>query len=149
MPAYLVLVCLLVAPLLSHAAIYKWTDKAGNIHYSQTKPRTAVNTIDKIKVSHQHAPADRSTYKRPGSKTNKDQLKKDQAENKLADKKQKKLSPQKRKKYCASAKRNLATLRAKAQIKQRDKKGNIRFITDKEKQARIKQARRFMKKHCR
>jgi len=148
MPAYLVLVCLLLTPLLGHAAIYKWTDKAGNIHYSQIKPSGAVNKLDRMRVDHQHVPADRSTYKRPGSKTDADKTKKDDPENKPADKKKKKLSPQQRTKYCASAKRNLATLRAKAQIKQRDKKGNIRFITEKEKQNRIKQARRFMKKNC-
>jgi len=147
MPAYLILISLLFAPLLSQAAIYKWTDDQGNIHYTQEKPKTATS-LNKLKVN-RHAPLDRSTYKRPGSKTKDEPAENKTSEKTTDDKKKKKMSPAKKKRLCSSARRNLATLRAKAQIKQRDKKGNIRFITEKEKQMRIKQAQKFVNKNCR
>lgn len=147
MPTYLILITLLFAPLLGQAAIYKWTDSQGNIHYTQEKPKTAAS-LDKLKIN-RHAPVDRSTYKRPGSKTEKELAENKASEKDTDGKKKKKLSPEKKKRFCKSAKRNLATLRAKAQIKQRDKKGNIRFITEKEKQMRIKQAQKFVNKNCR
>ena len=145
MPVYLILFTMLLTPLLSSAAIYKWTDAQGNVHYSQEKPKSAVGKLDKLRVNH-HAPVDRSTYKRPGSNDLKTKKTEKNTEKKTE---KKKLSPKQRAKYCASAKRNLQTLRAKAQIKQRDKKGNVRFITEKEKQARIKQAQDFVRKNCR
>ena len=145
MPVYLIFFTLLFTPLLSSAAIYKWTDTQGKVHYSQEKPKATEGKLDKLKINH-HVPVDRSTYKRPGSDDLKAKKPEKNAEKKT---KKKKLSPQQRAKYCASAKRNLQTLRAKAQIKQRDKKGNVRFITEKEKQERIKQAQDFVRKNCR
>ncbi len=144
MPTYLMLFSLFLSPLFSQAAIYKWTDSQGKVHYTQEKPKAATS-LSKIKVE-RHAPVDRSTYKKPGDKSEKEPAEK-KADEKST--KKKKLSPEKRKRFCSSAKRNLATLRAKAQIKQRDKKGNVRFITEKEKQARIKQAQSFVNKNCR
>jgi len=148
MPAYIILISLLFAPLLSQAAIYKWTDGQGNTHYTQEKPKKAAH-FNRLKIN-QDTPVNRSTYKHPGSKTEKELTQKTVPETKAHQKKKKKkMSPAKKRRLCNSAKRNLATLRAKAQIKQRDSQGNIRFITDKEKQARIKQAQTFMHKNCR
>lgn len=43
------LLCLLLAPMLASAKVYKWTDSQGKVHYSDKKPqRAAVDVSDQL-----------------------------------------------------------------------------------------------------
>ena len=55
------------APCL--AAIYKWVDEDGKVHYSETRP--AEQQAKKMHVP-TRAPENTSTYKRPSLKTDKE-----------------------------------------------------------------------------
>jgi Domain of unknown function (DUF4124) len=140
---HLISLLLISAPFMAHSATYyKSVDENGNVQYTQTKPKQI--ETERIKVN-AHAPDNSSTYKRPTLK----------ADNKEADTKseeakepEKKLTKEQKQKGCASARSNLATLNSKGQIRQRNEKGEVSYLPDEKKQARIKQTQDLINKHC-
>ena len=150
---------LTLAAANSHAAIYKWVDEEGNVHYSQEKPTGATNT-ERMNISG-YKPEDTSTYKKPSLNKKEegkpDEQAKEGEENQQQDPQaaapkeedpMKKMDPKKKKQGCESAKNNLATMQARGQIRTRDADGNLRYLTEAEKQARIKKSQDIIKKHC-
>ena len=150
-----------------HAAIYKWVDEQGNTHYSQNKPASATKT-ERIKVSSER-PEDTSSYKKPSlnkpeeadpaaegeetadSTPQTEEEKQKQAEQEAAKKaaeEKPKISKKKKKAGCESARRNLSTMQSRGQIRTKDKDGNYRYMSDAEKQARIKRTQDIIKKNC-
>ena len=159
--------CFLMASLVfislpAKAGIYKWVDEQGNVHYSQHKPNTRpVETIQ----GDFRAPEDRSSYKRPSlglkdqgaSETDATEGAEAPQQGEAAAQPQPqvqaeetkpKMKPKKRKAGCESARRNLATMLSRGQIRRRDQDGNVTYMSEKEKQARIKRTRELIKKNC-
>ncbi|MCW9013304.1 MAG: DUF4124 domain-containing protein [Gammaproteobacteria bacterium] len=156
---FLLACSLIVFPGITQAGIYKWTDEQGNVHYSQEKPKN--QAVESIKGNYR-APEDRSSYKRPtlglknknktdaaeNNSQNPEQQEQTAQQQKPAEEKTPKLKPKQKKAGCESARNNLATMQAKGQIRRRDKDGNVSYMSEAEKQARIKRTQEIIKKNC-
>lgn len=136
---------LFLFPVLAGAAIYKWTDADGKVHYSQQKP---ASTESKRMHVDMHPPTDTSSYKKPS-------LKKDKGDKKPADqakgndqKKPPELTAEQRKQRCERAQKVMQTLTSRGRVRERDKDGNIRYMTDEEKNNSIKQQQKNIEKYC-
>ena len=139
---------------VSIAGIYKWVDAEGNIHYGQQRP--AGSTSEKMNVQ-QYAPRDSSSYKRPGSKSddeNKDSAVTDGAEKQAPDtaKPEKKVETAAEKKRrlqaCAQARKNLSTMQSVGRVRSKDKDGNVTYMSQTQKEAKMSQAKSLISKHC-
>lgn len=136
------------------AAVYKWVDAEGNVHYGQQRPSDAQS--EKMDVE-RYAPDSSSTYKRPGSKTE-NTGNEQNAEDKPADaskdpdkdaKKPETLEEKKRRlAACASARKNLATMQSIGRIRSKDESGNLTYMSQEQKEAKMKQLRDMVKQHC-
>jgi len=125
---------------LCNAGIYKWVDAEGNVHYSQERPPQG--PAEKMDVQ-RHAPRDVSSYKRPGSKA--DEAKTEEGtEEKVTEEKQPETKPEtkaekkQRSAACAQARKSLATMESSGRIRSKDKDGNISYLSEQQKQERIK-----------
>jgi hypothetical protein len=52
------------------------------------------------------------------------------------------------KKRCQTARQDLATIQSRGQLKERDEKGEVRYVSDEEKQMRIKAAKQQIREYC-
>lgn len=144
--ARLLSLLLISIPFMTQAATYyKSVDENGNIQYTQTKPRET--NAERIKVN-AHAPDNRSSYKRPSLNAGKKSTDKKTDKADAKKEPEKKLSKAQIKKGCASARAKLETLNATAQSRQRNAKGEVTFMTNEQKQARIKKIQSLISKHC-
>ena len=131
---------------VSIAAIYKWVDEQGNVHYGQQRP--ADTSVEKMNVQ-MHAPRDASSYKKPGQKDaeeNTDEAasnenKPEKAAESAADKKHRMAA-------CAQARKKLSTMQAAGRVRGKDKDGNITYLSDEQKNAQMKSTRDLIAKHC-
>jgi len=136
---------------ISMAGIYKWTDAEGNVHYGQQRPTDT--SSEKMQVP-QHTPVNKSTYMRPGQKSAdaKAGSEPDDAANKKTDKpeevKETKAEKKQRLADCEKVRKNLATMKSNGRIRSKDKDGNIRYLSDEEKQARMNKSNKTLEKHC-
>jgi len=132
-----------------YAGIYKWVDEQGNVHYGQQRP--ADSQSERLNIQH-HAPSDVSSYKRPGSKEeNKDgnTENKDKAADANEEKKPETAEEKKRRlNACSQAKKNLSTMESIGRIKSKDKDGNASYLSQQQKEAKMKQSRDLISKHC-
>ncbi|MFW2371802.1 MAG: DUF4124 domain-containing protein [Gammaproteobacteria bacterium] len=134
-------------PLTTQAAIYKWVDENGKVVYSQQKPQNT--KTEKIKVT-TRVPEDSSTY-------NKSALKKKEADkaatdkpanNKQAANAKPEKSPKERAESCKRAQDSLQTLVSRGRIRLKDGEGNIKYMSEEEKQQRIKREQDRVKQNC-
>ena len=133
-------------PFAAHATTYyKSIDENGNVQYTQTKPKNTETVRHKINASQ---PDNSSTYKRPSLKSDDKGADKKSEETADAKEAETKLTPEQKKKGCAKAQSNMATMQSKGQIRQVNKAGETRYLSEQEKQARIKQTQDLIKKHC-
>ncbi len=145
-------ITLIFCSSVSMAGIYKWVDKDGNVHYGQQRPTSAPS--QKMDVQ-QYAPRDTATYKKPGSKDqaaeNKD---KENANNKPAEETKPEKKPETRAEKkrrlaaCAQARSNLSSMEAIGRIRSVDKDGNTRYLSQKEKEAKMSKTGNLISKHC-
>lgn len=135
-------------PIVTQAAIYKWVDEDGEVHYSQQKPQNT--KTEKIKVT-SRAPENTSTYskptlnKKPDEKQASDKSAKSSAE--TTGKKPKK-SAKERADSCKQAQTNLQALTSRGRVRQKDDKGNVTYMSEEQKQQRIKREQDRIKENC-
>ena len=132
---------------LSAGEIYKWVDAEGKVHYSGTKPieneservnvqtgktgmTTGAETVDKLKQEAE------------------DEAEKIREEGIPAQPPVPSLPAKEVKARCKAAKQDLATIQARGQLRERDAKGNTRYVSEEEKQRRIKEANRQIREYC-
>lgn len=130
--------------------IYKWVDDQGNVHYGQQQPANA--TSEKMDIQ-RHAPQDTSTYKRPSLNKQDPQAEEknaDEAEANDEEKKQPKTAAEKKKhnEACAQARQQLSTMQSIGRIRSKDKDGNISYLSQPQKEARMKQLRDLISRQC-
>ena len=143
---------LLLSCSISVAGIYKWVDEEGIIHYGQQRPADA--SSEKMDVQ-QYAPNDTSSYKRPGSKTDEegktanDETEK-KAEEPVEPEKKKETAAEKKRRLaaCAKARNNLSKMQSIGRIRSKDKDGNVTYMSQKQKEARMSQTKSLIAKHC-
>ncbi len=130
-----------------NAGIYKWVDDEGNVHYSQQRP--ANTSSERMKVQ-QYAPKDTSSYKRPSFKSSDTQTAKSPKaeEDEPEEEKETRAEKKQRMADCEQIRNNLASMESRGRIRSKDADGNITYLSDKEKQARITKSKATLSKSC-
>ena len=127
--------------------IYKWTDAEGNVHYGSEKP--ADTAAEKMKVDTSKTGVDRGAKALADIKQKEDdEAKRIKEEGIPAQPPVPSLSMKEVKQRCAAARQDLATIQSRAQLRERDAKGNTRYLGEQEKQQRIKAAKQRIREYC-
>ena len=152
---------LTLSSTLCFAGVYKWVDGEGNIHYGQQRPADTQSESMDVQM---HAPVSSSTYQKPGSEKPDDQAgdqkndqtgkqedgtqQKPQTAEEPVEKKETAAEKQRRLTACAKARKTLATMSSQGRVRSKDKEGNISYLSQEQKEAKIKQHKRLIAKHC-
>ncbi|RMH35212.1 MAG: DUF4124 domain-containing protein [Gammaproteobacteria bacterium] len=122
--------------------MYVWKDKKGVPHYTETPPPPGIPfKVIEIQSSAQN-PAARRTSQRPTSAPSPEATKTDPTKQQLD------RYREARRHNCEVAKKNLYTLQNVARIKITDASGEVRLLTDEEKQQRIEESKKQIKEFC-
>jgi len=134
---------LLLAASSTMAAMYKWVDDEGNIHYSQTPPMERQSEqIEKPRMpapppKADAAPADTTTAE-PTAGTESE----GPSEEEIRAEKERVAEE------CRRARQWISEIENKPRLRVRDDSGNLRYLTEEERQARLKQAQDYLRKYC-
>jgi hypothetical protein len=138
---------LLASPVM--ADIYKWKDARGVTNYSAEPPANATDVV-RVKVSGK-MPSDSEAAVQNLEKQREDTKKAQEKEAKkpatpasTADKK----TPEKYTERCKQYQDNMKTMQEHAQIRVTENNGEVRTLTDEEKQAKMDETQRQMKAFC-
>lgn len=149
LPALSLLTVLFFTATNIQAEIYKWTDKNGQVHYSDKKPDKKTH-VDKIKVSTGKGTANNSSTAsantpKPNTKEKEQALQK--KAQKLANKKSEKKSDKKDEATCSAAKTRLNKYAEGARLRINDN-GQMRFLTPQEIQDRRANTETYIAENC-
>lgn len=129
------------------AALNKWVDSEGKVHYSDSAPPDA--KVTKVKISNQET--EESADSRPKSLAEKEvDAKKAQQEKEKEDKKaaQEKENEQIKQKNCEGARSNLINLENSPVIATYNEKGERSIMDDNSRKQRIEEARQAVSRFC-
>ncbi len=112
--------------------IYMWTDAQGTTHYGEHPPKDVKATLIDARTGHSAPPPE------PDSNEN----------NKTDDKQVKQQTSVKDPERCALAQKNLSTLTTSARVKIPDNDGNLRYLTEQEKQQKIDDMQKIVSENC-
>ena len=149
MKRYFAIIALSILTLNAHAALNKWVDAEGKVHYSDTPPpdvatETVRNIAGKAKTD---APADhapKSVAEREAEMRKAKQAK-DEAAQKQA---QKDAEAEAKKKNCAAARENAQALEQSPRIVTYDANGDRSFMDDAARAQRLEEARKTISSSC-
>lgn len=141
---------ILILPLLltgeSSAEIYKWVDAEGNVHYAQQRP----NDADAEKLDIQQEPT--TTFRSGTNKPVKaEETAQDGKQQPAVEEEKKAETPAEKKQRlaaCAKARKALTTMKSIGRIRSKDADGNYSYLSQQQKEAKMKQARDLIKKYC-
>lgn len=151
------LVLLMVCSTGSFAALNKWVDEKGKVHYSDQPPPANVkaqqlrptvtaddpaNTGDTAAAS---APAAPKTIAEREAELKKEQQAKQAAAEKAA---QEQARAEARKADCEAAQQSLKTLQSDLRIIEMDAKGEQAYLTDEQRRQRIEKAQQSVDTYC-
>lgn len=123
---------------------YKWTDDAGVVHYGENPP-------DPSKAMKVNVHTGKTSEEAVG-KLEENRAKAEVANEKAAEQaQQKNVSAENAKivkENCAIYRQNLSALQNSARIREKDEKGEYRYLTDEEKNARTQAAETYIKENC-
>ena len=125
------------------AAVYKWVDDKGNVHYSEQKPTQS--SAEKVRIDKAPPPSS-SSYKKPSLKTKEDENNKDESNTK-ANSNSAEIAKEKQK-LCAEARKDLELMQSTGRLRVKDKDGNITYMPEEDKAARIKRNQDRIKEYC-
>lgn len=134
------------------AQIYKWVDENGVVtfgdigHRPAQKPSESVN----IRVAEPSAgtPGKPDKTAKPGEE-NKPAGDKPADAKKPAENEQPKLSASEKRRLCKQARDDLAVIQSRGQLRESDGKGNTTYLTEQQKQNRIKAINKDIREYCR
>jgi hypothetical protein len=127
--------------------IFKWTDAQGNVHYGSEKPADA--DAEKMKVDTSTTGVDTGAEALDNLKQQADDEAERIKEEGIPEQPPVPSLPMKEvKKRCQAARQDLATIQSRGQLKERDEKGEVRYVSEEEKQRRIKAAKRQIREYC-
>ncbi len=127
------------------AGVYKWVDDNGQVHYGErpgnagaekvtirqnetTKPRIIEKSEDDIKAEKEKAKKEAEKAKEPEKP---------------------KISKRDKRKYCKEAKGDLAAINSRGRMREINTKGEYTYLTEKQRQQRIKTAKKKQREFCR
>ena len=127
--------------------IYKWTDAEGKVHYGSEKPADAPS--EKMKVDTGKTGVNRGADALDKLKQEVDDEAQRVVEQGIPEQPPVPALPAREvKKRCQAARQDLATIQSRGQLRERDEKGNTRYVGEEEKQRRIKAARKQIREYC-
>ena len=150
MNKYLLLISLMLASTNALAAISKWVDSNGQMHYSDTPPPPNVKKKS-LRSSSEAEDSAASGVAAPKTLAEREaELKKNQKEKKEAtDKAAKERANQETtKEACSTAKQNLMALQQGMRIVEIDEKGERSFIDDNQRAKRTEKAQKDISNYC-
>lgn len=127
--------------------IYKWTDAQGNVHYGSEKPADA--EAEKMKVDTSTTGVDTGAEALDNLKQQVDDEAERIKEEGIPEQPPVPSLPMKEvKKRCQAARQDLATIQSRGQLKERNEKGEVRYVSEEEKQRRITSAKKQIREYC-
>jgi hypothetical protein len=149
MKHYFVIVVLSLLSLNANAALNKWVDADGKVHYSDTPPpEVSAQTVRNISGKGQaDAPASQSpkSYAEREAEMKKSKQAKDEASQKQA---QKDADAEAKKNNCAAARENARILEESPRLVTYDANGERSFIDDSTRAQRLEDARKTISSNC-
>jgi hypothetical protein len=144
------LILLMLASTNTFAAVSKWVDAQGRVHYSDQPPPPATQSETLRSSSSTQDSASSSVDETKTTAEKETDLKKTNAEKQAADDKaaQKKAAEDALKANCATAQANLRTLQSGERIKEVDAKGERSYIDDAQRQQRIAKVQQEISNSC-
>ena len=136
------------------ANMYKWTDDDGVVHYSQTPPMD--REAELIRES--------STFREPRSTPTQGEeaTAAPETESEPADgatsapeeeagpsEAERRAAERERQEQCRIARQRITEIENNARVRTQDASGEYRFLTEEERQQRLKEAQDYVRKHCR
>jgi len=137
---------LFLIPGISLGAIYKWVDADGKTHYGNKAPQTS--QVEKLNIKVKQP----VVAKKPKEEEKKGlSSKKEDDKNKFtsAEPEAPKLAAKEKFRLCNQAKIDLQRTEAKGRIRQKDKDGNVRYLSERERNLRIASVKKDIKDFCR
>ena len=134
---------LAVAGATAQAEIYKWTDKQGVQHYSEQPP--ASSNYEKVKPS--YAPAVTLPAAQPKDQPQSDPKKED-PDRAQQEQKYKEEEARVRQQNCETVQQRLTDLESTPRINIKDSDGNLKRLSEDERQAKITDTQELIKKYC-
>lgn len=123
---------------------YKWTDDAGVVHYGENPPDPG--RAVRVNV-HTGKPSENATEKLEENRA-KAEAARDNAANKAGKDKVAEENAEIVKENCEIYRQNLSALKNSARIREKDAKGELRYLTDEEKAERTNAAETYLKENC-
>lgn len=149
MKPYFAIIALAVISLNAHAALNKWVDADGKVHYSDTPPPdVTTQTVPNITGKSQtDAPASYSP-KSVGEREAEMRKAKQEKENASKMKAQQDAEAEAKKSNCAAARENARTLETGARIVTYDANGERSYMEDDTRAQRLEEARKAISANC-
>jgi hypothetical protein len=147
---YCLAIFLLLISFNSHAALHKWVDEEGKVHYSDTAAPPSV----KSQTLRQSAPAEANSSSTAAAPKSLADLEAEQrrAEKEKSDAAQKAAKEQEqaaiRKKSCDDARNYLSGLENSPRVVTYDAQGERSYLDDNERQQRIEETRKTISNNC-
>ena len=156
----LLLICLLLSFGSASAALNRWVDAQGNVHYSDSKPPANVKSKTLRSTSHSDDMNTDETEESNSSESSGGALK--SIAERQAERKRAKLENQEAadkiakekdnaesiKSYCKAARVDLRSLKSGMRLAEFDENGERSFISDEQRQKNIAKVQRKIKEHC-
>lgn len=147
--ATLSMVVLFISATALAGQIYKWTDAEGKVHYGSEKPADTAVPAEQMKVNTSKTGVDTGAAALDDLKQKTDdEAEKIKEEGIPAQPPVPSLPMKEVKQRCQKARQDLATIQARAQLRERDEKGNVRYVSEKEKEQRMKAAKKQIREYC-
>ena len=141
----LLLLCALALPSAFAQQMYKWVDEKGVTHYSETPPPEGAKGAAKIEVktvTPNRAPSDNWREREAQSKERR-------AKQGIQDEQARMKEDSQRANNCRRAQRQADTMNHPGGVYRLDEKGERVFMEDKERSAKLEEAREDIAKYCR
>jgi len=126
----------------SHAGVYKWVDKDGQVHYGEQPGNTGA---EKVPIRTNETTAPRTM--------NKDEVDIVKSDREAKDKKRKEAEEQRKvsrdnRRLCNEARSDLQAISNRGRMREINEKGEYSYLTDKQRQQRISAAKKKQRKYC-
>lgn len=139
--AFFTSVLLLLVSSHAVAAIYKWKNENGQIHYGSMPPPQGI-PYQKMGINTTYTPTPAPKTKAVNPKSAKSSA------DKATDEKNPAYTKEQQATLCNNAKNDLATLNKAGRLRVKQEDGSSAVMSDKDKAARMKTMQDMMKKHC-
>jgi Domain of unknown function (DUF4124) len=126
-------------PTLSSSKVYTWTDAEGLVHYGERPPKDTKATTIRTRTGHsEHTPQPTvSPAANPSTGNTENAAQPQQANDSLK-------NPER----CESARQNLTTLTNSSRVRVSGENGELRYLTDEEKQQKMTETQTIIDQAC-